>query len=336
MADVDYSTLEKIIIKVRRLTRSPSVNQLTDTNIKDYVNTFILYDFPEHVRELTLKRRLTFFCDPYIDTYDTNTTNLNDPLYNFKNRYIQVGTPIYIAGNLCRFSQDETQFYSLFPKRQVTELVGTGDGNPVTVYQGTLTNIPVNRNSVLFSSIDPANNAATLIDNPTSHTSGNLIVPNNAAVVYGTINYITGVYIFFFPAGAKLGTNIYCQAYSYVPGTPTDILYYENKFVLRPIPDQPYRIEMAAYIRPTELLAVGEMPDLCQWWQYIAFGAAKKIFEDRMDLESVSLILPEFKEQESLLMRRTIQQQSGSRVPTIYSEGLYYGPGDVFGNNGYF
>jgi len=56
------------------------------------------------------------------------------------------------------------------------------------------------------------------------------------------------------------------------------------------------------------------MPEISEWWQYIAYGAAKKVFEDRMDLESVQLIEPEFREQETLVLRRTIVQQSNKRA----------------------
>ena len=40
--------LQTIRTKVRRLTRSLSPAQLTDAQIDEYINTFVLYDFPEH------------------------------------------------------------------------------------------------------------------------------------------------------------------------------------------------------------------------------------------------------------------------------------------------
>jgi hypothetical protein len=77
---------------------------------------------------------------------------------------------------------------------------------------------------------------------------------------------------------------------------------------------------MEVYVRPLELLAAGQSPELEEWWQYISYGCAKKIFEDRMDLESVQMIMPEFKKQENLINRRTIVQQTSQRVATIYTE----------------
>jgi len=98
------------------------------------------------------------------------------------------------------------------------------------------------------------------------------------------------------------------------------MLYFEDKFILRPIPDMAYKVELEAYLRPTELLTTASMPELSQWWQYIAYGAAKKVFEDRMDMESIQLIMPEFKNQERLINRKTIVQQSNERTATIFTE----------------
>ena len=87
---------------------------------------------------------------------------------------------------------------------------------------------------------------------------------------------------------------------------------------------------MDVYVRPTELLAGGSSPELEQWWQYIAYGAAKKIFEDRSDPDSVQQIIPEYKEQERLVLRRTIVQQTKERTATIYTDSLNQGVGPQY------
>ncbi len=88
---------------------------------------------------------------------------------------------------------------------------------------------------------------------------------------------------------------------------------------------------MEVYVQPTELLLSNQSPDLQEWWQYIAYGAAKKVFEDRMDLDSVQQIMPEFKMQERLCLRRSIVQQTSQRSTTIYTDQSStagaYGPG---------
>jgi hypothetical protein len=105
------STLQAIQTKVRRLTRSPSLSQISDNQLNEYINTFILYDFPEHLRLFSLRTVLTFYTQPGVDTYETNTTDPTDPLYNFKNKYTTVNPPAYIAGYQALWSQSKDQFF---------------------------------------------------------------------------------------------------------------------------------------------------------------------------------------------------------------------------------
>lgn len=68
------ATLQDIRLKVRRITKSPSPNQITDPQIDQYVNTFYLWDFPEHLRSFDLLSNLTITTAPNIDTYDLPTS----------------------------------------------------------------------------------------------------------------------------------------------------------------------------------------------------------------------------------------------------------------------
>lgn len=72
------STLQDIRLKVRRVTKSPSTNQITDPQIDQYVNTFYIYDFPEHLRLFDLHTNLTIVTAPNIDTYDLPTSSPTD------------------------------------------------------------------------------------------------------------------------------------------------------------------------------------------------------------------------------------------------------------------
>ena len=129
------------------------------------------------------------------------------------------------------------------------------------------------------------------------------------------------------------GTPIISETYPYTPGRPTMMLYYDTVFTLRPVPNISYKVTLNAYIRPTQLLATNQSPQLQQWWQYIAYGAAKKVFENRMDLDSVALITPEFNKQERLVLRSTLVQQSNQRIPTIYTVNTQTSGFNPYGNN---
>ena len=150
---------------------------------------------------------------------------------------------------------------------------------------------------------------------------GNLVIPNQTAPIKGTINYVTGAYSITFDAAPATGQPITCETFTYQPSRPNAMLYFDDKFVVRPVPDKAYKVQMEVYRRPTDMMNDGTAkPELEQWWQYIAYGASKKIFEDRTDLESVQLIMTEYKKQESLVLRRTIVQQTEQRTATIYTD----------------
>ena len=346
MAD---STLTAIRTKVRRLTRSPSVNQISDADIDEYVNTFVLYDFPSHLRLFNLRKTFSFYTEPNIDTYSTNTIAANNPMFNFKNAIISSHDPIFIGGYKSWFSQSRESFFGRYPVVKQIAQIGTGDA-AVTNFTGTLTNIPVLPKDLLFTSIDANGNAVGLVAVPlvdavtgVQTQNGNLYstqgaiptTPPTVTLATNTINFVTGVYSLTFDTAPGSAKVVNVQSVPYASGRPTSVLYFDNTFTVRPVPDQQYDVKIESYVRPTELLAANQSPDLEQWWQYISYGASKKVLEDRVDMDTVQLLMPEFLKQEQLVLRTTLTQQGDDRAATIYSEqsGLSGGPGG-WQNNG--
>lgn len=332
LPDSNYDVLSQIITKVRRLTRAPSSAQLTDLDIRNYINNFILYDFPGHLSLFSQRDVFTFYSEPFVDVYETDTTNPASVFYNFNNRYISLHPPFYSAGYLGLFSQSRQEFFGIYPKINTIQQIGTGDG-VTAAYAGTIPGMGTSsstcivRNTVVFDSVATSGIGLTLVDRPgLTPNSGDLVIPTNdpsSAVSQGSINYITGVYTFTFTLGVPAsGTVVNSQVFMTQASMPRALLFYDNKITLRPVPDQPYQLSLEAYIRPTELLLSTQEPEVAQWWQYIAYGASKKVFEDRMDMDSVSMIMPEFKKQELLVLRPTIAQNTNDRVATIYTDKL--------------
>jgi hypothetical protein len=376
------NTLQAIEQKVRKLTRSPSEAQLSTNDIDNYVNTFILYDFPEHLRTFNFRQTFTFYTNPFQDEYPTDTASFgtasqasSQPLYNFQNLYLTVHPPLYIAGYEQFYTQSREELFAIYPK--VNFILGTGytgtgaqlsfSGVVSTANQPPLVGVnPTQgqttvllKNQVLFESVDVNGNAANLIDVPcidpvTGNQTiwGNLYVPGqqpanppqiisytplagntvpNGVQQNNYINYLTGAYTVTFPIAPAAGAPINAQVVPSVVAIPQAVCFYGNKFIVRPIPDQPYRINFEVFVRPTALLTANQVPQLEEYWQLFAYGAAKKIFEDRMDLESVALILPEYKKQMALVERRTIVQITNSRARTIYTDQLQGGYNNFFG-----
>lgn len=336
-------TLADIRTKVRRLTRSPSPAQISDNEILDYINTFIIYDFPEQLRLFSLRKTFSFYTNPGQDRYPTDVISFagatTNPLYNFQNRYVTTHTPVYIAGYQALWSQSREQFYGMWPLTNSIQTIATGDGVSV-VFSGIIpgTNgsaggVSLLQNNVLISSITAAGEGVSLVDVPVidpvtgnATINGNLyspsalpstpptvILPNN------TINYTTGAYTATFPTAPGAQQDVTSQTVPLQLALPTALLYFDNTFFVRPVPDMPYKVEIEVNALPTALLDSNDEPNLQQWWQYIAYGAAKKIFEDRTDTDSVALLMPEFKTQERLVLRTTLVQQTKERTATIYS-----------------
>lgn len=362
------STMAAIEQKVRRLTRNPSEAQLSSADLDNYINTFVIYDFPEHLRTFQNRTQFTFYTQPFQDVYKTDATwPATAQLYNFQNAYLSVHSPVYIAGFQSWYSQSREQFFGVYPlTNSIQQLASIGDGvtnNFTGFISSTLNNAisPLNQNSqittgllqnnVLFDSIDVNGNGLTLIDSPivdatTGFNSiyGLMYTPNNPPVTlpltltapYLTnpafpttnyINYATGQFNITFPTAPGSGNIINSQTVPQVVSLPQALMYHNNQFTVRPVPDQPYAINFEVYQRPTFLMETSQSPQLEELWQYIAYGAAKKIFEDRMDMESVAMIMPEFKKQEALCNRRTIVQYTDERTATIYTEQTGNGAG---------
>jgi hypothetical protein len=341
MAD---ATLQAIRTKIRRITHSPTAAQLSDSILDEYINTALLYDFPQHLRLFPLRSTLTFYTQPGVDTYETETIVTTDPLYNFKNRYIAVHPPIYIAGVQAYYTQDRNLFYGAWPQTNtILDTLQRGDGTTGT-FTGSVTNpnppYPfVLQNSVNFNCVDTSGESMVLVDYPVSNTTGALGLPEQPQTLpspYGQIDYTTGAFTLNFPNVTQAGAVIYFEGILYQPGKPVGMLYFDSKFTLRPVPDKTYAVQIEVDKQPTELIQTTDVPEIEQWWQFVSYLASKKIFDDRLDTESIQQLMPELKNQERLVQRATIEQQATQRAPTIYSTGKTYGMwGNYFGGSGW-
>lgn len=335
------STLGDITTKIRRLVAAPSATQLTDQTISEYVNNFYLYDFPEHLQTLTLRTTYEFYTTPFVDAYVFP-----------REIYRNITAPVFIGGSQCFYSQNREQFYIVFPQVEFMQTVSIGNGTngPYTL---TLTNTPVLRgytypttievlappaggpggranlaSRVLISAVNALGNPIIAKDNGV----GGFVDANNNALV-GAINYQTGAVTVTFNdlVGVPVGNSITASYISTTASRPTGVLFYGDILFLRPIPDNVYHFQIDAFMFPSQLLASAtDTPSLREWWQYLAYGAAIKILVDRQDMQSVQNIMPFFQEQQRLVNRRNIVQNTNERAATIYSEQVNYPYGNGF------
>ena len=345
---MSYGTLPDIITKIRKLTGSGNDFQLTDPMIQDFIDSFYLFDFPAQFRSLKLKDKYVFRTIQGQDTYSFDSE-----------RYTTVQMPCHVEKTPVQLYQTPDVFWANwgFNNGAGSQFEDNFDfGNATTgPYGGTLTAAPliksVNTNPILnpnhisiVQNLLITANTATGTLNVYDDGLGNLIgdVLNGPVPVVpgssGTINYQTGVITgLLFSASIPAGNQIQCQYIPVVLNTPTAILFFQNQFTLRPVPDMGYTVELTCYRRPSQVLATrngttGDYPELTEWWETIAYGAAKKIYEERLDPDGIALMDKGLKERYSLNETRTYAQLGKQRAGTIFSPQLDNG---AIGGSGY-
>lgn len=310
------NTLADIRAKVRKLVARSSQSQITDAQIDGFINTYYLYDMPETLRLLKLKDIFTFTTQPNIEFYQFDNTN-----------YITCEPPAYCGGQQIQYFQDLDTFYRQWPKINYlqTIAVGTGSAGP---YTSTLSATPILRSNnisttsqigrdvrILFTANISGSVATSAIDNG----NGGFVDAITGTPLPGSINYTTGLFTITFSSTVPAGTAITAETIPYVASQPRSICFYQNQFLLRPVPDKAYLVEVNAFRYPTQLINTNSSPELAFWWQLLAYGAALKILVENGDYENAEALRPYYTEQLLLVQRRTIKQQTNQRSQTIYS-----------------
>lgn len=346
------NTLADIRTKVRRITGRPSATQIADSDIDKYINTFYVYDMPEHLKMESLRYNYQFTTTAGIPTYDMPTGT-----------YLTAMPAVFIGGYQSYMTQSRQNYFRINPElNMVQNSVYTGNGTNTGYTGQNLSNLPMipgfktnppgaystwtaandipaaylNWNVLVAANGSPDTTSGitpsySLVDDG----QGNLFAPTDTTInplfKRGTINYITGalnIINFVDSSGTPVtipsGNPINAQYVPYVASRPQAVMFFQDQFVMYPIPDQAYTVSFEAYKYPTAFLASDTLglatPQVNEWWQLLAYGAADKIFSDNGDLENMAKFRPLLEEQMNLCLRRTIVQQTSERVSTIYTE----------------
>lgn len=347
------NTLQDIITKVRRVTARPSQSQISDQEIVRYINTFYIYDMPEHLRLESLRVNYQFL------------TNANTPAYDLPTSiFLDIMPPVFIAGYQSYMTQSRENFFRINPELNFLQQQAAVSGtfpitiqctetpllkgfkqNPPGAYSATAVKTSTLNWNVLVTALDAAGNSQSVVDDG----QGNLVSPTDPAippaspVIYGSVNYATGVVkLLSFPGSIPTGNYFSIQYIPYVASRPQSCVFFQDQILLYPIPDQAYTVSFEAYQYPVSFsvlqnpdgsisITYTTIPQVAEWWQLLAYGAADKIFADSGDFEMMAKFRPLMQEQMQLVLRRTIVQQTSERVSTIYTEQTAF-PSYPFGN----
>lgn len=363
-----YPTLANAITKTRKLTGSSNSFQVTDSYIVEQMHSFYAYDLPAKFRSLKLKDVYTFTTNVGQEVYPFNSElyiTVNQPCYCAKRelKFFHDPWSFYAANynwqqyTTFAYGDGTTGPYSGFTT--ASPLIGSVNNDPGTqtnpnLYfpQGRVQNVLITANVIGANGIGETQNVTddgqgnliqifqTSSGQPVSgnqeygwtyyrqYASSTPTTPGNA-----TINYMTGeITGLTFAQAIPAGTPIQVQYNPKQFSIPLAIMFYQNQFTLCPTPDAGYTMELTCYRQPIQALLASDMtgnPELSEWWEILAVGASKKIFEERLDSDGVIFIDKMLKERYDIIETRTYAQIGQERIKTIYTDQLTenYGSG---------
>ncbi len=365
--------LNRLRYTIRKLTGKYDENQMPDStvgqvsisnpsSIDDYINDYYLYDMPEDCRSLRLR-----------DFYEFNTVP-NCGTYAVPQNVIELYQPLYVDGYQFAFYQEPTTFYNIWPELDFIDrsLFTPNTTTGIGPYTFNLTQTPVQQGTVTIG-LTPNQSPQTAgiletfsdadqpipLDIPKQQYFVNpgILTGNQGGT--GTINYLTGAVSITYAAQPPVGSVPSCHYHPYVASRPRDVMFWQQQLLVRPIPNDTYRIKLMAYMLPTTVLSAAsnatvrpsiyvdptttptsaptvntvtiqgfggqsgslntDLPQFNEFWQLIAYGAALKIFVEDGEHEEYARYQPYYEKQKLFVQRKTLKQLAQKRINTDYS-----------------
>lgn len=267
-----------------------------------------------------------------------------DPFWNLWPNYLQSLNPAAVGDGGSNYTLTLPFFPAIPGHVDITGIIATGTNQDPPLGTTINTSIPSTSiyAAVFLTAVDATGitrvvqDSGQFLDSDVNY--GMLMAPGTAPFGYkalsggystslNTVNYQTGAVNVTFtdsstgnPVAIPAGNNIQAQCYFYQQGLPRAILFYNNCLTLRPPPDISYLVELNAYLTPAAFLNTGAAIPFGYMAEYISRGAARKILADTGDVEQFQFYEPLFREQESLVWKRSQRQFTATRTGTIFSD----------------
>lgn len=333
MAD---ALLRAIRLKTRRITHRISEHHLSTRHLDQIINS-ALCDLHRDIRLLEMETYFSLYTLPGVNYYDLRCIPVCRK--NFKSTamdsYDAFGSPVTIDGNSCmKWVQFLDEYKHICTSSTLVEKSITPDQSSGSI-QVSLGK-PINPFSLFIFYRTMSGEDVIINDIPSCKNRGSLCMQTfQESDLEGYIDYRTGLISFKPKFPVDINTKIIVRA-EYSPlGIPHNIFKYGTGFLLYPTPDKVHHIKMKAMYRPILLLATGEFDFIIEeYWQYLAFDAAKKLFEEEHDTNGLNDILPAWNEQHLYIKRRKSNQRNMQRhsVRELFPQWAYgwgaYGGGD--------
>lgn len=283
------------------------------------------------------------FCDPvYVNGFQTSFYSDQQSFFSVWPSYLQT-LPNAATGDGGATYTLQAPYNPIIPGHvDMAGIIQSGQNLDPPLVTNLLTSIPATsvKPGVIISTTDSQGNNVVVTDSGQflqSNVNFGLLV--NAAtpskftalqggysVTQNTVNYSSGEINLTFtdangaPINIPQGNPIQIMCYFFQQGMPRGVMFYNNTITLKNPPDTQYQIEMTAYLTPAAFLSSSAALPYAYMAEYIARGAARKILSDTGDIEQFQFYEPLFREQESLVWKRSQRQVTSTRVQTIFSQ----------------
>jgi hypothetical protein len=284
-------SLSNIRNKVRNLTGTDP-DSLTDAQLNDYINNYVQYTMPFELKNQIQIKWIDFETKNGIDTYP----------FPVQGPFLTNSPDAYSDGLKMAYYQDPNVFLQDWPAIYNTDTPFIGNGI-LSGFTATTTANPIVVGSLIVAD---TNGTQIATDTGLGTFTGNI----SAA---GSIDYVTGLYTVAFAMPVAAGIQVIAKYQSYTPTRPQAILFFEQMFTLRPIPDTVYAIRLEGFINPSGLTLDTDNPTQMEWGQCIAYGAAFDVFMDRGDKLAAQTMWEGLKRFETVALARTNQQYEAER-----------------------
>lgn len=296
-----------ILSEFRSICGIPDSNMYSDAQCATLINYYYQFVLPKELKIFWGYTNYTFFCQANVDQYvaPTNFQTLNPDVY-------ADGFPI-------NWYTDPDTFYQDYPLQENKQEIATGDG--------TTNNFPANIASfpILPRSLYVTDGTQVMQDVPTNASTGTMV---NALAASpsgsGSVSYLTGVLsALAFPVAPASGTTITASYETYITNRPQAILFFpqaplpdatqanlnaRQMFVLRPVPDQVYKITMQGIQIPQPFLNYTDVPFRPDLGPLIALGAALHRFKLFNQMDQYEQYLPEYNRFKDVCMQDTYEE----------------------------
>lgn len=291
-------TLLDIRTKVRNVTGRLSEDELSTSQLDNYINNYYVYTFPAEVK-----------LDAKLVTYEFLTT-ANTLSYAAPTGYTNFVPPATIDNLLLDWYQNKAYFDENNPFQVQRTTLSTGDG-ATTMFTGSLGNQFILPGSTVVSA---ANISAQ--DENTDYYSASSFT--GSGVSSASVTYSSGAFSVNFDTAPASGVNIYVSWIPFVPGRPTAVLWFGNTFSFYPVPDTTYRFKIASYQIVSPLTSSTSTPDFEEWGPCIAYGASRDIHSDYGEYDAYAAVTKLYNEQLAYVMRRTHQNLLNTRSTPLF------------------